>query len=117
VPVLHVAKKFPASAAVAAAAALVAGAVLTLAGCGQKGPLYLPDKNATVVGGSVPPPAQSGPAVPAPAPQPQSAPEQTIAGTPPQPVTLPPAAAPPTAAPAPPGTPPKKDDGDTQTPQ
>jgi len=28
---------------------VLAGALLVLAGCGQKGPLYLPDKNAAVV--------------------------------------------------------------------
>jgi predicted small lipoprotein YifL len=30
-------------------AALVAGVVLVLAGCGQKGPLYLPDQKPAVV--------------------------------------------------------------------
>lgn len=36
---------------------LAAGAALAAAGCGQKGPLYLPDKNAAVVTGpaAVPP--------------------------------------------------------------
>jgi predicted small lipoprotein YifL len=99
---------------VAIATALGSGALLALSGCGQKGPLYLPDKNASVI--RAPPPAQSGPAVPAPAPQSQSAPGQTIAGTPAQPLTEPPAAAPPPAAS--PASPPKKnDDGDSQTPQ
>jgi len=97
-------------------AALGAGALLVLTACGQKGPLYLPEKNASVM--RAPPPAQSGPAVPAPAPQAQSAPGQTIAGTPAQPLSEPPTAAPPAAAPAPPNSTPKKDDdGDPQTPQ
>ncbi len=48
---------------------MLAGAVaLLVAGCGQKGALYLPDKNAQVV--TTPPqsgPPQSNPATPAPA--------------------------------------------------
>jgi len=90
---------------------LVTGALLTLAACGQKGPLYLPDRNASVVGGGVPPPAQSAPAVPAPAPQPQSTPEQTLPGTPAEPLATPP---PQGTQPAPP--PPRNkdhDDGDS----
>jgi len=43
---------------------LAGGAVLLLAGCGQKGALYLPDKNAQVV---TTPAAQSTPAPPTPA--------------------------------------------------
>ena len=39
-----------------------ATATLLLAGCGQKGPLYLPDKNAQVV---TTPAAQSPPSTPA----------------------------------------------------
>jgi len=50
---------------------MLAGAVtLLLAGCGQKGALYLPDKNAQVVttpAASPPPPAQPAPAPPTPA--------------------------------------------------
>jgi predicted small lipoprotein YifL len=42
-------------------AAVVAFAALGLAGCGQKGPLYLPDKNGTVVTSApaTAPPAQT----------------------------------------------------------
>ena len=90
---------------------LVTGALLTLAACGQKGPLYLPDRNASVVGGGVPPPAQSAPAVPAPAPQPQSTPEQTLPGAPAEPLATPPQGAQP-----PPPPPPRDkdhDDGDS----
>ena len=36
-------------------AALVAGVVLVLAGCGQKGPLYLPDQKPAVVTTPAPP--------------------------------------------------------------
>jgi predicted small lipoprotein YifL len=107
--------RLSASAAVSVAAAFAAAAaLLTLAACGQKGPLYLPDKNASVVGGGVPPPAQSGPAVPAPAPQPQSTPEQTLPGTPAEPLSTPP---PQDAQPAPP--PPRdktRKDDDSQKP-
>jgi predicted small lipoprotein YifL len=41
-------------------------AALLAAGCGQKGPLYLPDKNRTAVtpDGAQPPPAQSGTTTP-----------------------------------------------------
>ena len=49
---------------------ILAGAVaLLLAGCGQKGALYLPDKNAQVVttAAAPPVPAQSAPSAPAPA--------------------------------------------------
>lgn len=48
---------------------MLAGAVtLLLAGCGQKGALYLPDKNAQVVTTpAAPPPAQPAPAPPTPA--------------------------------------------------
>ena len=44
------------------------GAALLAAGCGQKGPLYLPDRNAPVVA--------------APATQPQSAPAQSVPASP-----------------------------------
>ena len=68
------------------AAATVAGcAALTLAGCGQKGPLYLPEKGATAVtnpAGPPPAPPPSGqPPEPSPAPQPQSTPEPPPSGT------------------------------------
>jgi hypothetical protein len=114
--------KVSASPVIAVATALAAGATLTLSACGQKGALYLPQRNGTVVGGSsVPPPAQSGPAMPAPAPQPQSAPGQTIPGTPAQPLTTPPrdAAQDPPPRNAQPGQPPKKnpDDSDSAPPQ
>jgi predicted small lipoprotein YifL len=50
----------------------VVGASVALGGCGMKGPLFLPDKNASVVtrpgtSGTTTPPAQTAPA-PAPAP-------------------------------------------------
>ncbi len=46
---------------------LAGGAALLLAGCGQKGALYLPDKNAQVVTtpAAPPVPAQSAPPAPA----------------------------------------------------
>lgn len=93
---------------------LATSVLLALCGCGQKGPLYLPDRNPSVVGGGVPPPAQSRLAVPAPAPQPQSAPEHTISGTPAQPIVTP--------AQDPPGRdahaqqPPKKNANDSDSP-
>ena len=79
--------KHPARVLTRAAAAMT---LLVLAGCGQKGPLYLPEKGGTVVTA----PAASAPAAgpetpapygqppePAPAPQPQSAPEPPPSGT------------------------------------
>ena len=48
---------------------LIVGACLVTAGCGQKGALYLPDKNASVVTR----PANSGATTTAPAPQPAPA--------------------------------------------
>ena len=92
---------------------LCAAALLALGGCGQKGPLYLPDRNPSVVGGGVPPPAQSRLAVPAPAPQPQSAPEQTIPGSPAQPLVTPQAAPPRDTHSQPP---PKRDSADSDSP-
>jgi len=64
---------------------LALGAALLAAGCGQKGALYLPDKNAQVVTtpppptSVQPPPAQPPPAPPASesAPAPQAAPVST----------------------------------------
>jgi predicted small lipoprotein YifL len=56
------------------AALLGVGAALTLTACGQKGALYLPDKNAQVVTTAAAPPVpeQSAPATPAtPAPPPK----------------------------------------------
>ena len=46
---------------------LAGGAALLLAGCGQKGALYLPDKSAQVVttAAAPPEPAQSAPPTPA----------------------------------------------------
>jgi predicted small lipoprotein YifL len=46
---------------------LVGGLVALLAGCGQKGALYLPDKNAQVVTTAAAPPVPAQPAPPAPA--------------------------------------------------
>jgi predicted small lipoprotein YifL len=47
---------------------VLVGASVVAAGCGQKGPLYLPDKNASVVtrpaGSATPPPAPTTPAQP-----------------------------------------------------
>jgi predicted small lipoprotein YifL len=57
----------------APATLLAASAALLLAGCGQKGPLYLPEKRGATVttpAGAAPVPA--GQPVPSPAPQPQS---------------------------------------------
>ena len=47
------------------AAVLAAGAAVLATGCGQKGPLYLPDQNPTVV---TTPAAEPAPAPPQPAP-------------------------------------------------
>jgi predicted small lipoprotein YifL len=53
-------------------AVMAVGAMLALSGCGQKGPLYLPDKKkGTVVSGGAAAPAQPVSAPPTPAPQPQ----------------------------------------------
>jgi predicted small lipoprotein YifL len=64
-----------------ARAALGAVAALTalLSGCGQKGPLYLPDKNAAVVTAPTqpPPPATTPPAAPGTAAPPGQTPDQT----------------------------------------
>jgi len=52
---------------------VVLAATLALAGCGQKGPLYLPEKPGAVVTAPPPPPAAPGqPPQPSPAPGPQS---------------------------------------------
>ena len=55
----------------------VVAATLALGGCGQKGPLYLPEKSGAVVTSPAatppaPPPAPGQPPQPSPAPQPQS---------------------------------------------
>jgi predicted small lipoprotein YifL len=63
-------------ATVTQASVLAVGMALMLAACGQKGALYLPDKNAAIV---TPPPA--APAQSA-APQPQAAPSQPPQATP-----------------------------------
>jgi len=60
----------------AARAAALAGAMLpaALTGCGQKGPLYLPDKGGTIV--------TSAPAAPAPAaPSPPATPKKDTTGS------------------------------------
>ena len=101
-------------AAVSKSTLVLAATLLALGGCGQKGPLYLPDRNPSVVGGGVPPPAQSRLAVPAPAPQPQSAPEQTIPGSPAQPLLTPVQNAPPRDTHA--QQPPKRDSTDSDSP-
>jgi predicted small lipoprotein YifL len=93
---------------------LATSGMLALCGCGQKGPLYLPDRNPSVVGGGVAPPAQSRLAVPAPAPQPQSAPERTIPGSPARPIVTPVQDAP--ARDANPQPPPKKNSNDSDSP-
>jgi predicted small lipoprotein YifL len=66
---------------------LIVGASVALDGCGMKGPLFLPDKNASVVtrpgtSGTTTPPAQTAPA-PAPSDAAPSAP--TTPSTPKQP--------------------------------
>jgi predicted small lipoprotein YifL len=73
----------------AAAAALTVTAVLLLSGCGQKGPLYLPEKSGTVVTPRPSPPAPvpaGQPQQPSPTPQPQSTPDVPPSGaaTPPK---------------------------------
>ena len=71
-----------------AAAALTVSAVLLLGGCGQKGPLYLPEKTGTAVTSPRSPPASvpaGQPQQPSPAPQPQSTPESPGAGAAPPP--------------------------------
>jgi hypothetical protein len=62
----------------AAAAALTVTAALLLGGCGQRGPLYLPEKSGTVVTPRPSPPAPvpaGQPQQPSPTPQPQSTPD------------------------------------------
>jgi predicted small lipoprotein YifL len=72
----------------AAAAALTVSAGLLLGGCGQKGPLYLPEKRGTAVTSPPSPPAPvpaGQPQQPSPAPQPQSTPESPPPGAAPPP--------------------------------
>lgn len=72
----------------AAAVLLTVSAVLLLGGCGQKGPLYLPEKSGTVVTSPPSPPAPvpaGQPQQPSPAPQPQSTPEAPPPGAAPPP--------------------------------
>jgi len=65
------------SAALRLTAVVAVGAMLTLSGCGQKGPLYLPDKKkGTVVSGGAAAPAQPVSAPPAPAPAPATEPQK-----------------------------------------
>jgi hypothetical protein len=81
------------------AAGLAMSVALALAGCGQKGPLYLPEKGGAVV---------TSPAATPPAPPPAP----NAPGQPPQ---TPPAAEPqstPEPAPSAPSAPPKKSDQD-----
>jgi predicted small lipoprotein YifL len=74
---------------VVAAASVAGWAALALAGCGQKGPLYLPEKGGAAITNPAPPPpapTPSGqPPQPSPAPQPQSTPEPPPSGTAPPP--------------------------------
>ncbi len=68
------------------AAPVAVCAALVLAGCGQKGPLYLPEKGGAVVTtpAQAPPPTPTPagqPPEPSPVPQPQSAPEPPPPGT------------------------------------
>jgi predicted small lipoprotein YifL len=62
------------------AALLLVGALLSaaFAGCGQKGALYLPEKNGTAVSM----PAVSAPATSAPAGAPENSPQNPAQGTP-----------------------------------
>lgn len=65
----------------------LAAAAALLAGCGQKGALYLPPKPGAVVTSAPPPPAapgtQSQPPQVAPAPSPENAPSEPPANPPP----------------------------------
>ena len=64
------------------AAAILAAPVLLSAGCGQKGPLYLPEKGAVVV--KTPPAATQGqpPAATSPAASPPAPPASAVPATP-----------------------------------
>ncbi len=72
------------------AAGVVACVAFLTAACGQKGPLYLPEKGGAVVTAPAeappPPPVPPGqPPAPSPAPEPQSSPQAPPAGTAPPP--------------------------------
>ena len=76
-------------------AALATATALLLAGCGQTGPLYLPDRGEVV---TRPAPATTPAPTPTPTPAPTMAPATTPA-TPDAPVTAPAVATPPPAPP------------------
>ena len=61
---------------------LALGAALLAAGCGQKGALYLPDKNTQVITIPAAPPTRTQSAASQPAPEPQSVPAPTPSATP-----------------------------------
>jgi predicted small lipoprotein YifL len=61
----------------------LAGAMLMLAGCGQKGPLYLPPKSGAVVTAPATTPAPPPPTTPGQPPQPSPAPQPQSSGEPP----------------------------------
>ena len=77
---------------------LTLGATLLAAGCGQKGALYLPDRNAQVITIPAAPPTATQSVPSQPAPEPQSVPAPT-----------------PSATPAPPK--PHDESGDSETPK
>jgi predicted small lipoprotein YifL len=87
---------------------LVACAAVTVAGCGQKGPLVLPDKNAKVVTRPGRPPA-TPPAVPPPM-APAQAPQESAPQLPPGPTSQG------TTGPATKPPPDKKDDSQSTNP-
>jgi len=61
---------------------LTLGATLLAAGCGQKGALYLPDKNTQVITIPAAPPTATQSVPSQPAPEPQSVPPSTPPATP-----------------------------------
>ena len=82
---------------------VVAGLAVTLAACGQKGPLYLPDKGGSIVTSPAPSGTPAAPPQSAPNPPPQSAPNPSPQSAPQQPSQTAPA-------------PPKKTDKDNDQP-
>jgi predicted small lipoprotein YifL len=62
-------------------ALLLSGVILLLAACGQKGPLYLPDKHAPMVSSA--PAAAAAPAAPAAPPKKTTDPDQDGDSAPP----------------------------------
>jgi predicted small lipoprotein YifL len=115
--------------AVAARVALISAAsvALLVGACGQKGPLYLPEKGGQIVttSATAASPGQSAPRQPSPTPQAQTAPGQTMV-TPALPAQAPPPAAQPSTRQAPaaqpaPATPASRkkgdSDSDSQAPQ